>query len=266
MLCVPSVPTLTILMGIAGKSTGDAGDAKCRTRSTGPSTSKGRLTSWRTRRNRGCPSRWARFAAEPVTRLSMPTTSQPCSSIRSQRCDAMNPAAPEMTALVMCDLLRSRTLVRMCASRASGTAHWPACAAPASVAADAAVDEAQAAHLRRVVQVPAVHDDRPAHQALELLHVQLLELIPLRHDHDRVRAPGHALGVAAVLDVRHDRPRALDRRRVVRPDYRALLEQRLRDLHARRLAHVVRVRLERQAQQADHLPAQAAQALTQLLH
>src|SRR5215471_8552650 len=180
MLCVPSVPTFTILMGIAGKSTGDAGDAKCSTWSTGPSTSKGWLTSCRSRRNRGCPSRWARFAAEPVTRLSMPTTSQPCSSMRSQRWDAMNPAPPEMTALVMCDLLGNRTLVRMSASRSPGTAHWSACAVPASVAADAAVHEAQTAHLRRVVQVAAVHDDRPPHQALQLLHVQLLELVPLR--------------------------------------------------------------------------------------
>src|SRR5215469_3934110 len=192
MLWVPSVPTFTILMGIAGKSTGDAGDAKCSTWSTGPSTSKGWLMSWRTRRNRGCPSRWARFAAEPVTRLSMPTTSQPCSSMRSHRCDAMNPAAPEMTALVMFDDLGNRTLVRLRASRGSGTPHWSACAVPASVAADAAVDEPQAAHLRRVIQVAAVHDDRTAHQPLQLLHVQLLELVPLRHDHDRVGAPGHA--------------------------------------------------------------------------
>src|SRR5215831_15305445 len=129
MLWVPSVPTFTIWMGMAGKSTGEAGDAKCSTWSTGPSTAKGWLTSCCISEKRGWPCRWARLVAEPVTRLSMPTTSQPRSSIRSHRCDAMKPAAPEITALVT-----------------------------ASVPSDPAVDEAEAAHLDRVVQVAAVDD------------------------------------------------------------------------------------------------------------
>src|SRR5258708_18927839 len=141
MLCVPSVPTLTIWIGMAGKSTGEAGEAKWSTWSTVPSTCSGRLTSCRISSKRGWPSRWATLPADPVTRLSMPTTSQPRSSSRSHRCEAMKPAAPETTARVT------------------------------SVPADAPVDEAQPAHLVRVVDVPAVHHDGPAHQALELHHL-----------------------------------------------------------------------------------------------
>ena len=72
--------------------------------------------------------------------------------------------------------------------------------------------------------------------------------------------------VAPVLDLGHERPRLVDRGRVVRPHRRPALQQRPADLDARRLAHVVGVGLERQAEHADHLPAEAAQALLQLLH
>src|SRR5271156_374199 len=66
--------------------------------STGPATSMYRLTSCRANRNFGFESRCETFESLPVTRLSMQRTSQPFSSINSQRCEPRNPAPPVMTA------------------------------------------------------------------------------------------------------------------------------------------------------------------------
>src|SRR5689334_4132315 len=90
-------------------------------------------------------------------KLSSASTRMPASRSASQRCEPMNPAPPEMTARGL-------------------------------VAANAAVDEAQALDDGRVVDVAAVDDDRGAHQSLDAGQVELPELVPLGDQHERVGA------------------------------------------------------------------------------
>src|SRR5215472_3658281 len=116
-------------------------------------------------------------------------------------CEPMKPAAPETTALVT-----------------------------SSVPPDAPVDEAELAHLLRVVDIAAIDHDRPPHQALELLEVELLELIPLGHNDDGVGASRDGLRIAAVVEVGQEGPGLLDGRRVIGADDRSLLEQRVGNL------------------------------------
>src|SRR2546423_7056462 len=127
-------------MGMEGKSIGEAGDAKCRTKSTGPSTWMGWLTSCWISVNRGLARRCATFAADPVTRLSSATTSCPRSRSRSQRWAPMNPAPPDTTDLIT---------------------------------TDPPVDESEAAHESWIVDVSPVDQHRPPHHPLQLHEVQV---------------------------------------------------------------------------------------------
>src|SRR4051794_30310210 len=54
-------------------------------------------------------------------------------------------------------------------------------------APDAVVREAEPLHRLRLVQVPAVEDDRLAQQPADHLEVGPAKLLPLRHDHQPVR-------------------------------------------------------------------------------
>src|SRR5512140_3477846 len=76
---------------------GEAGDAKWRIASTGPSRKMYSVTSWKTKRNFRFPARWAMFRSSPVTRLSRPTTSCPSARSRSDRWLPRKPAAPVTT-------------------------------------------------------------------------------------------------------------------------------------------------------------------------
>src|ERR1039457_4246182 len=76
---------------------GEAGDAKWRIASTGPSRKMYSVTSWKTKRNLRFPARWAMFFSSPVTRLSRPTTSCPSARRRSERWLPRKPAAPGTT-------------------------------------------------------------------------------------------------------------------------------------------------------------------------
>src|SRR5689334_13438351 len=120
------------------------------------------LTFWRRSSKSGLPSMCFRFAGDPVMKLSSADTRMPRSSSASQRCDPMNPAPPETTA---------RGLPR-----------------PALLAANASVREAQAAHGGGDVDVAPVDYDRRAHRSLDPREVELAELVPLGHDHQRVGA------------------------------------------------------------------------------
>src|SRR5215472_92645 len=146
--------------------------------------------------------------------------------------------------------------------RASTAASEQSCP---SVAPDTAIDKAEPAHLLGVIDVAAVDHDRPPHQAFELLEIELLELVPFSHDDYGVGAPGHGLRIAAVVEVGQERPRLLDGCRVIGAHDRPFLEQRLGYLDGGRLAHVVGIWLEGETKHADHLAAQAAQALPQFV-
>src|SRR5206468_12744043 len=128
------------------------------------------LTStWRSSKSGlSCSAR--RLSGEPVMKLSTARTLLPLARGASQRCDPMHPAPPEMTARGL-------------------------------LAANAAVDEVQVSHGDRVVDVPAVHHDRVAHQLLDARHVELAELVPLRDQHDRVGAGRDLIRILQVLDV-----------------------------------------------------------------
>src|SRR5450759_1837993 len=76
---------------------GEAGEAKWRIASTGPSRKMYSVTSWKTKRYFRFPARWAMFRTSPVTRLSRPTTSCPSARSRSDRWLPRKPAAPVTT-------------------------------------------------------------------------------------------------------------------------------------------------------------------------
>src|SRR6266851_2888144 len=213
---------------------GEAGEAKCRSASTGPSRYSGSLTLCWTDSNDLLSRRCAMFLAVPVTRLSTQTTVHPSTSSRSQRCDPRKPAPPVTTA------------------RKSGTA-------------DAPVDEAAFAHRLGVEDVAAVDDHRTAHQAFDPIEVELAKLVPLGDDEQRVRTGGHGVGVLAILDRVHLRPEDRHRLGVVSADVGAFLHQVLDDVDRGCLADVVGVWLVRQSQDADHLAAQPPKDFAQFL-
>src|SRR5450759_1337878 len=76
---------------------GEAGEAKWRIASTGPSRKMYSVTSWKTKRYFRFPARWAMFRTSPVMRLSRPTTSCPSARSRSDRWLPRKPAAPVTT-------------------------------------------------------------------------------------------------------------------------------------------------------------------------
>src|SRR5579872_5147264 len=137
MFIVPTVPTFRVWIGSASYCGGEAGDAKWRTYRTSPSTSIRSLTLARRNSKSGFPSSGRRFSGDPVMKLSSDTTLNPRWSRASQRCEPMNPAPPETTAL-------GREL--------------------ALAAADPPVREAEIAHRQGVVDVPTVDHDRAAHR------------------------------------------------------------------------------------------------------
>src|SRR5262249_3771682 len=85
---------------------GEAGDAKCRIASRGPSIEMNSVTSWRTKRNFGLRARCAMFRSSLVTKLSRPITSLPSASRRSARWLPRKPAAPVMAMRIGDEILR----------------------------------------------------------------------------------------------------------------------------------------------------------------
>src|SRR6266567_5234065 len=150
------------------------------------------LTFCRRSSKSGLPSRCFRFAGEPVMKLSSVSTRMPRFSSASQRCDPMNPAPPETTARGL--------------------------PPPALLAANAAVREAQAAHRGRDVDVAPVDHDRGAHRGLEPRQVELAELVPLGHHHERVGAGRELVRVLRILELGEDGPGPLHRGGVVAAD------------------------------------------------
>src|SRR5438067_3587593 len=178
------------------------------------------LTSaWRNSKS-GLPCRWRRLSGEPVMKLSSASTRTPRSRSAEHRCEPMNPAPPETTARGL-------------------------------FAANAAIRETETPQQGGVVDVAPVDDDGPAHQLLHTCHVELPELVPFGDEHERIRTSGHLVRVLPIFDLRQQHLRALDRSRVVSPHLGAGGEQDARDVDARRLAHVVGVRLEGEAEQSD---------------
>src|SRR5205807_4390879 len=119
--------------------------------------------------------RWTMFSDAPVTKLSTQTSFQPSANKRSHRCDPRKPAPPVTTAR-----------------------RPPPCPPPNGEgilgATDAAVDKTAVAHGLRVEDVPAVDDNRPTHQALHAIEIELSELVPFGHHQQCVGALCHGVG------------------------------------------------------------------------
>src|SRR5438445_13341957 len=100
------------------------------------------------------------LSREPVSRLSMQTTSQPLPSRKSQRWEPMKPAPP-----------------------VTRTRNGAASARPDGLASDGAVLEAEPAHALPPVAVAPVGDDGAAQEAAAAREVEVLERVPLRDGH-----------------------------------------------------------------------------------
>src|ERR1700675_2186194 len=140
------------------------------------------VTSYSTKTKRGSWM-WAMLSSEPVRRLSMQTTSQPFSRRKSQRWDQMKPAPPV-----------TRTRTRAPSGRQDG------------LPSDRVVLEAEAPHPLRLPEVAPVEDHGALEQAAQPLEVEVLELVPLRHQHDRVRALGRLVGRVTEGDAGRQEP------------------------------------------------------------
>src|SRR5262249_53211792 len=134
------------------------------------------------------------FDASPVIRLSMQMTVCPSARSRSQRCEPRNPAPPVTT------LTRS----------APGTVRAPP---------HAEIVEPLLGEDRRVVDVPSVEDDMPAHERFHPVEVGPAEDIPFREDQKSVGAPEGGVVVFKKLHrVAEVLSRLLERDRVVGMD------------------------------------------------
>ena len=129
---------------------------------------------------------------------------------------------------------------------------------------DGLVDQARGARGLRVDEVAPVDEQRAAHRPLDAGEIELEELRPLRHQHDRIR-PLDRLGRGrGERDAADQLARLLLGDRVVGAHARAGALQPRRQHERRRLAHVVGVRLEREPEQRDLLADERAEVLLQL--
>src|SRR5438552_4755392 len=117
--------------------------------------------------------------------------------------------------------------------------------------ANAAIGESQVLHRGWVVDVAAIYDHRTAHQLFDASQVELPKLVPLCDQYERVGTCRDLVGVLPILDVGQEHPGSLHGGGVVSTQLGASREQNPRDVDARGVAHVIRVRLEREPKQAD---------------
>src|SRR5258707_5172483 len=135
--------------------------------------------------------RWAMFDGSPVRRLSMQMTVCPSARRRSHRCQPRNPAPPVTT------LTRSE----------AGMIRSPA---------DAEVVECLLGEDRRIVDIPSVENDVPAHDRFHPIEVGPAEDIPFREDQEPVCIPEGGIIVLEKLHrVAEVFPRFLQGNRVV---------------------------------------------------
>src|SRR5438876_11205744 len=103
------------------------------------------------------------LSREPVSRLSMQTTSQPLPSRKSQRWEPMKPAPPV-----------TRTRNGASSGRQDG------------LASDGVVLEAEPTHSLRLAEFASVDDDETAQEAAESFEVEVLKFVPFFDEHGGV--------------------------------------------------------------------------------
>src|SRR5713226_5771132 len=196
------------------------------------------VTSYLTKTKRGSWM-WAMFSGEPVRRLSTQTTSQPCARRKSQRWEPRKPAPPV-----------TRIFTRALSGRQDG------------LPSDRVVLEAEAPHAVGLPEVAPVEDHGVLEQAPQALEVEVLEFVPLRDQHHRVRAVRRFVRrIAEGHAGRQERLGVVHGHGIVGADPGPRRVEELDDLDALGLAHVVGVGLERQAEDGDRLVVQRPEGL-----
>ncbi len=105
-----------------------------------------------------------------------------------------------------------------------------------------------------------------AHQLPHPAEIGLAKLVPLRHDRERVGAGQRGVAVVRVSDLGpEDAARHFHRLGIVGLHRRASREQAADERNRGRFAHVVRLRLERQAPDGDALALHIAEVRVHLL-
>src|SRR3954470_6436322 len=141
-----------------------------------------------------------------------------------------------------------------------------ACMSAPSRSPDALVGQPGRRDGRGIERVAPVDDELAAHGLGHRVEVELFELVPLGDEHGRV-GPGHrAERVVGELESRHQLARLLLGHRVVGADLRPRGLQARAEHERGRLAHVVGVGLEGQAEQGDLATHQRAEVLLELGH
>ena len=110
-----------------------------------------------------------------------------------------------------------------------------------------------------LVEVAQIDHERRGEPGFQRGEVERPELVPLGRDDDAVGAFGGLVGVGAVVDRRQQGLRRRHRRRVEGADLRAALHESLDHRNGGRVAHVVRVALEGQAEYGDRLAGEAVE-------
>src|SRR3989454_11762976 len=117
------------------------------------------------------------------------------------------------------------------------------------------------------VQPSRVDDVGSPHVLGVVFPRQIAELIPLRHDDATIGLSNRGLRVCGELDgVAEDQPRTGNRHRVVRRDVRPLLFEAVDHPDRSRFPNVIRVFLEREAEDGNPLVLQRANELFRELH
>ena len=124
--------------------------------------------------------------------------------------------------------------------------------------ADAFIDKAERRHVLGAIDVAQVDDHGLRQFALQALQIERAVLHPFGHDHHGVGAAHAGVGIVAIFDIGQFAARLLHADRIVRAHLGAHVEQAGHQRDRRRLAHVVGVGLEGQAEHGDGLAAQAA--------
>src|ERR1700730_12230308 len=108
------------------------------------------------------------------------------------------------------------------------------------LASNGEIREAERTHVLGRVEVAAVEYDRRPEKGAHLVEVGLPELVPLRHDRQRVGTDQRVVALLAERDVIfEDAARRRPRFRIVGAYRGAELQQPIDDRDGRRLAHVI---------------------------
>src|SRR5258706_1969950 len=128
---------------------------------------------------------------------------------------------------------------------------------------DTEIDETFFRQDARIIDVPAVENHLAAHERFHPVEIGAPELIPLREDDERVCTPESSIVIFEIADRTAEIfTRFIEGDGVVDVHHDTPLSEFADDRHARRVPHILRVRLEREAPDGHNLPRQLAAEMT----